>query len=165
MKSKGVAYLLWFFLGLWGIHRMYCGKWISGFIWLFTFGLFGIGWFLDFFLTLLYKRHQGGFGYGLPKLYKDNYDAKKVYASNEPDYILEPIITKNKPTTLTKNTATNSNVVTSNKTATTIEKKVSNTQAQKTKVVTPKDFANNTVLLNDMYYSTTKKDLAILISS
>lgn len=51
MKSKGVAYLLWFFLGLWGIHRMYCGKWISGFIWLFTFGLFGIGWFLDLFLT------------------------------------------------------------------------------------------------------------------
>lgn len=51
MRSKGVAYLLWFFLGLWGIHRMYCGKWISGFIWLFTFGLFGFGWFLDLFLT------------------------------------------------------------------------------------------------------------------
>ncbi|WP_080702388.1 NINE protein [Gilliamella apicola] len=32
MKSKGVAYLLWFFLGMWGAHRMYCGKWITGFI-------------------------------------------------------------------------------------------------------------------------------------
>ncbi|WP_085248454.1 NINE protein [Gilliamella mensalis] len=51
MKSKGVAYLLWFFLGVGGIHRMYCGKWISGFIWLFTFGLFGIGWIVDIFLT------------------------------------------------------------------------------------------------------------------
>jgi TM2 domain-containing membrane protein YozV len=51
MKSKGVAYLLWFFLGFWGIHRMYCGKWISGFIWLFTLGLFGIGWIVDIFLT------------------------------------------------------------------------------------------------------------------
>ncbi|WP_081303050.1 NINE protein [Gilliamella sp. App6-5] len=51
MKSKGVAYLLWFFLGFWGIHRMYCGKWISGFIWLFTAGLFGIGWIVDIFLT------------------------------------------------------------------------------------------------------------------
>ncbi|MCO6538789.1 MAG: NINE protein [Gilliamella sp.] len=51
MKSKGVAYLLWFFLGMWGAHRMYCGKWITGFIWFFTAGLLGIGWFLDLFLT------------------------------------------------------------------------------------------------------------------
>ena len=38
MKSKGVAYLLWFFLGWAGIHRFYCCKWVSGFIWLLTFG-------------------------------------------------------------------------------------------------------------------------------
>lgn len=51
MKSKGVAYLLWFFLGWAGVHRMYCGRWISGFVWLFTWGLFGIGWLVDLFLT------------------------------------------------------------------------------------------------------------------
>lgn len=51
MKSKGVAYLLWFFLGWAGVHRMYCGKWVSGLIWLFTFGLLGVGWFIDLFLT------------------------------------------------------------------------------------------------------------------
>jgi len=51
MKSKNVAYLLWFFLGYWGIHRFYCRKWISGFIWLFTFGLFGVGWLIDAVLT------------------------------------------------------------------------------------------------------------------
>ncbi|WP_141673610.1 MULTISPECIES: NINE protein [unclassified Gilliamella] len=37
--------------GFMGIHRMYCGKWITGFVWLFTCGVFGIGWFLDLFLT------------------------------------------------------------------------------------------------------------------
>ncbi|MWN90301.1 NINE protein [Gilliamella sp. Pra-s65] len=51
MRNKSVAYLLWFFLGFWGVHRMYCGKWITGIIWFFTAGLFGFGWFLDLFLT------------------------------------------------------------------------------------------------------------------
>lgn len=50
MKSKGVAYLLWFFLGWLGIHRFYVGKIVTGLIWMFTFGLFGIGWFIDLFL-------------------------------------------------------------------------------------------------------------------
>lgn len=51
-KSSGVAYLLWF-LGCFGIHglyRFYCGKWITGLIWLFTCGLFFIGWIVDIFL-------------------------------------------------------------------------------------------------------------------
>ena len=29
-KSVLVAYLLWFFLGMFGVHRLYLGKWISG---------------------------------------------------------------------------------------------------------------------------------------
>jgi hypothetical protein len=51
MKSKGVAYLLWFFFGWLGIHRFYCRKWVTGVLWLLTFGLFGIGWGLDAVLT------------------------------------------------------------------------------------------------------------------
>jgi len=51
MKDKGVAYLLWLFLGFLGIHRFYTGNIISGIIWFFTGGLFGIGWFFDLFLT------------------------------------------------------------------------------------------------------------------
>ena len=50
MKSKLVAYLLWFFLGWAGIHRFYVGKVVSGILYLLTFGFFGIGWFIDLFL-------------------------------------------------------------------------------------------------------------------
>ncbi|PQO28131.1 NINE protein [Blastopirellula marina] len=42
-----VAWLLCFFLGVFGIHRFYMGKWISGIIWLCTGGLFALGWFYD----------------------------------------------------------------------------------------------------------------------
>ena len=47
MKSKPVAYLLWLFLGLIGAHRFYLGKIGTGILWLFTGGLFGIGWIID----------------------------------------------------------------------------------------------------------------------
>lgn len=52
MKSTGVAYLLWLlcFFGFCGIHRFYGGRVITGLIWLFTFGLLGIGQVIDLFL-------------------------------------------------------------------------------------------------------------------
>jgi TM2 domain-containing membrane protein YozV len=42
-----VAWLLLAFLGLFGIHRMYMGKWITGLIYLLTGGLIGFGWLYD----------------------------------------------------------------------------------------------------------------------
>ncbi len=42
-----VSWLLLAFLGLFGIHRMYMGKWLSGLIYLLTGGLFGIGYIYD----------------------------------------------------------------------------------------------------------------------
>lgn len=49
MKSKGIAYLLWFFLGFLGVHKFYLGKIGVGILYLFTFGLFGIGLLIDLF--------------------------------------------------------------------------------------------------------------------
>jgi TM2 domain-containing membrane protein YozV len=50
MKSTAVAYLLWFFFSVLGIHRFYLGRPVSGILFLFTFGGFGLWWFLDLFL-------------------------------------------------------------------------------------------------------------------
>ena len=49
MKSKGIAYLLWFFFGLFGFHKFYLGKVGVGILYFFTFGVFGVGWFIDLF--------------------------------------------------------------------------------------------------------------------
>lgn len=55
-KSKVVALLLCLFLGYLGIHRFYVGKIGTGLIWLFTGGLFFVGWLVDFMSILV-----GGF--------------------------------------------------------------------------------------------------------
>ncbi|MBD8512282.1 TM2 domain-containing protein [Photobacterium sp. WH77] len=43
-----IAWLLLTFLGVFGVHRMYMGKWISGLLYLLTFGFFLIGVLIDF---------------------------------------------------------------------------------------------------------------------
>jgi TM2 domain-containing membrane protein YozV len=42
-----IAWILLTFLGLFGVHRFYLGKWITGLIYLCSGGLFGIGWLYD----------------------------------------------------------------------------------------------------------------------
>lgn len=46
-KDKTVALLLCIFLGHLGVHRFYEGRIGTGILWMFTLGLFGIGWFAD----------------------------------------------------------------------------------------------------------------------
>ena len=48
-KSVGVAYVLWFFLGLLGIHHFYLGKTGRGLLWLFTGALLTVGLWIDLF--------------------------------------------------------------------------------------------------------------------
>lgn len=46
--NYSVAWLLLTFLGVFGLHRFYMGKWLSGLLYLLTVGGFGIGVFYDF---------------------------------------------------------------------------------------------------------------------
>ncbi|GAB4144944.1 MAG: TM2 domain-containing protein [Sphingomonadales bacterium] len=66
-KSGLLAYALWFFLGYFGVHRFYLGRWTSGLImlaltalgsltWFFLIGwlplaIVGLWWLLDAILT------------------------------------------------------------------------------------------------------------------
>jgi TM2 domain-containing membrane protein YozV len=51
MYKDGIGYGLWvlFLFGLGGVHRIYLGKYGTGILWLLTWGLFGIGQFIDLF--------------------------------------------------------------------------------------------------------------------
>lgn len=46
--NYSLAWILLTFLGLLGVHRMYMGKWITGFVYLFTGALLGIGYLYDY---------------------------------------------------------------------------------------------------------------------
>lgn len=43
-----LAWILLTFLGLFGVHRMYQGKWLTGILYLFTGGICGLGVLYDF---------------------------------------------------------------------------------------------------------------------
>ena len=52
-KSQIVALILCIFLGTLGIHRFYLGYTGMGLLYLFTFGLLGIGWLIDVILLII----------------------------------------------------------------------------------------------------------------
>lgn len=46
--NYSVTWILLTFFGVFGLHRIYMGKWFTGVLYLCTLGLFGIGVFYDF---------------------------------------------------------------------------------------------------------------------
>ena len=52
-RNKWVAFFLCLFLGYVGAHKFYEGKAGMGILYIFTVGLFGIGWFIDLINLLL----------------------------------------------------------------------------------------------------------------
>ena len=43
-----LCWILLTFLGVFGVHRFYMGKWLTGLLYLVTFGLFGLGVLYDY---------------------------------------------------------------------------------------------------------------------
>lgn len=46
--NYSLAWILLAFLGVFGVHRMYMGKWLTGILYLCTLGLLGIGYLYDY---------------------------------------------------------------------------------------------------------------------
>jgi TM2 domain-containing membrane protein YozV len=98
MNKISTSYLLWMlgFLGFSGVHRLYNRKIFTGLLWFFTFGLFGIGQFIDLFIIpgmvdeynarfmfrrIFYKaRRHGHFRVGSPS---DVFDAVNLHVEDE----------------------------------------------------------------------------------
>ena len=51
-RSKWAAFFLCFFLGFVGAHKFYELKPVMGVLYIFTLGLFGIGWLVDLIVIL-----------------------------------------------------------------------------------------------------------------
>lgn len=73
MKSKGTAYLLWFFLGVFSAHRFYLGKTGSGILYLLTLQFLGVGWIIDaFLLGEMVEKYNLLRGYSGPMINQQN---------------------------------------------------------------------------------------------
>ena len=47
-KSYTVSWVLLTFLGVFGLHRLYLGKWVTALLWALTGGLFLVGYLYDY---------------------------------------------------------------------------------------------------------------------
>lgn len=46
--NYSLAWIFLTFLGLFGVHRLYLGKWFTAIVYLLTLGLFGLGYLYDY---------------------------------------------------------------------------------------------------------------------
>ncbi|MBQ9081696.1 MAG: TM2 domain-containing protein [Clostridia bacterium] len=54
LVNKWISFFLCLFLGYFGAHKFYEGKIGLGLVYVFTFGIFGIGWIIDL-ISILFK--------------------------------------------------------------------------------------------------------------
>jgi TM2 domain-containing membrane protein YozV len=47
-KDFNLSWILLTFLGIFGVHRLYLGKWFTAILWFFTGGLFLLGYLYDY---------------------------------------------------------------------------------------------------------------------
>jgi TM2 domain-containing membrane protein YozV len=47
-KDYNLSWILLTFLGIFGVHRLYLGKWFTAILWFFTGGLFLLGYLYDY---------------------------------------------------------------------------------------------------------------------
>jgi TM2 domain-containing membrane protein YozV len=59
-KSVGVAYLLWFFFGVIGVHQFYLGRTGRGVSYIFTLGWLTVGLWIDLFTLPRQVRRANG---------------------------------------------------------------------------------------------------------
>ena len=59
-KAGQQPFVLCILLGVLGVHRFYVGKIGTGLLWLFTGGMFGIGWIVDLVLIATGNFTDGG---------------------------------------------------------------------------------------------------------
>lgn len=118
-KSWIVTLLLNLFFGNFGAHRFYVGKKITGILYLFTFGIFGIGYVYDLILLILvlFKDKSGATivpkSFNIAKL-NTEFESNKYYYGNQECVVLNTsendFVTDNQP--LIENDANISNGLT-----------------------------------------------------
>lgn len=67
MNSKTIKLLVTIFLGMFGVHKFMEKNYKMGFIYLFTVGLFGIGWIIDIFKVAFEKDYNQSIKSIMPK--------------------------------------------------------------------------------------------------
>ena len=82
-KKLWVAYLLWFFFGIFGIHKFYLEKIFLGILYFLTGGIFIIGWLVDLFtlpsqVDLYNLKMQNLYSSGYKKQHPDKREMDEV---------------------------------------------------------------------------------------
>jgi len=102
MNNLGISYLFWVggLIGLNGLHRLYNGKIGTGLLWLFTWGLLGVGQAVDLLLIPgMVDEHNakirdklGGSTTGIPMYYQASAAIAQVLVKQTPEQLMVKLL-------------------------------------------------------------------------